>query len=189
MNSVPVRLTRMDTGCRACGPHQFSKNPSTVPFSRRCRATWNCPWCANAGGCTGRRKRCAAPLARWFALLGAQKRGLGIRLFPRFAAGGTGRAASQRHSLFATSLLRMAELSRPMGALYYKSAIEASIPFESSAISTDEPPHLKGPNGMDLVPEVRRTPAGTSLLLHRQDLPDGPSTSSPMERIPCKASH
>ncbi len=26
----------------------------------------------------------------------------------------------------------------------------------------------------DLVPEVRRTPAGTALLLHDQDLPDGP---------------
>jgi len=79
-----------------------------------------------------------------------------------------------RHSLFATSLLRMAELSRPMGALYYKIGDEASIPFESSAITTDAPPHLKGPNAMDLVPEVRRTPAGTSLLLHDQDLPDGP---------------
>lgn len=79
-----------------------------------------------------------------------------------------------RHSLFATSLLRMAELSRPMGALYYVIGDEARIPVDGVEIPTDEPPHLRGPNGIDLVPEVRRTPGHTDLLLHDQDLPDGP---------------
>ncbi|MBK6370386.1 MAG: hypothetical protein IPF64_11350 [Flavobacteriales bacterium] len=67
----------------------------------------------------------------------------------------------------------MAELSRPMGALYHTIGDEASIPLET-ATPTDEPPHLKGPEGLDLVPEVRRTASRTELLLHDQDLPDGP---------------
>jgi hypothetical protein len=46
-------------------------------------------------------------------------------------------------------------------------------PLET-ATPTDEPPHLKGPEGLDLVPEVRRTASRTELLLHDQDLPDGP---------------
>lgn len=79
-----------------------------------------------------------------------------------------------RHSLFATSLLRMAELSRPMGTLYHTIGDEARIALDGMATSTDEPPHLKGPNGTDLVPEVRRTPGRTDLLLHDADLPDGP---------------
>ena len=79
-----------------------------------------------------------------------------------------------RHSLFATSLLRMAELSRPMGALYHIIGDEARIPLAGIEIPTDEPPHLRGPGGLDLVPEVRRTPGHTDLLLHDQDLPDGP---------------
>ncbi|MBL7950199.1 MAG: BatA domain-containing protein [Flavobacteriales bacterium] len=79
-----------------------------------------------------------------------------------------------RHSLFATSLLRMAELSRPMGALYHIIGDEARIPLDGVEIPADEPPHLRGPSGIDLVPEVRRTPGRTDLLLHDQDLPDGP---------------
>lgn len=79
-----------------------------------------------------------------------------------------------RHSLFATSLLRMAELSRPMGALYYTIGDEASIPMDGTEPTGDEPPHVKGANGIDLVPEVRRTPGRTNLMLHDQDLPDGP---------------
>jgi hypothetical protein len=79
-----------------------------------------------------------------------------------------------RHSLFATSLLRMAELSRPMGALYHIIGDEARIPLDGVEIPADEPPHLRGPNSMDLVPEVRRTPGHTDLLLHDQDLPAGP---------------
>jgi len=79
-----------------------------------------------------------------------------------------------RHSLFATSLLRMAELSRPMGALYYTIGDEASIPMDGTGPTGDEPPHVKGANGIDLVPEVRRTPGRTNLMLHDQDLPDGP---------------
>jgi hypothetical protein len=79
-----------------------------------------------------------------------------------------------RHSLFATSLLRMAELSGPMGALYHTIGDEASIPLASSALVGEAPPHLKGRNGLDLVPEVRRTPGRTTLQLHDEDLPDGP---------------
>ena len=79
-----------------------------------------------------------------------------------------------RHSLFATSLLRMAELSRPMGALYYTIGDEASIPLDGTGPESEEPPHVKGANGIDLVPEVRRTPGRTNLMLHDQDLPDGP---------------
>jgi hypothetical protein len=79
-----------------------------------------------------------------------------------------------RHSLFATSLLRMAELSRPMGMLYHTIGDEARIPLSGISPNTDAPPHLKGPNGTDLVPEVRRTPGRTDLLLHDTDLPDGP---------------
>ncbi|MBX2973489.1 MAG: BatA and WFA domain-containing protein [Flavobacteriales bacterium] len=79
-----------------------------------------------------------------------------------------------RHSLFATSLLRMAELSRPMGTLYHTIGDEARIALDGISTGTDEPPHLKGPNGIDLVPEVRRAPGRTDLLLHDQDLPDGP---------------
>lgn len=79
-----------------------------------------------------------------------------------------------RHSLFATSLLRMAELSRPSGTLYHTIGDEARIAVNGLETVADEPPHLRGPNGMDLVPEVRQTAQGTELLLHDQDLPDGP---------------
>lgn len=79
-----------------------------------------------------------------------------------------------RHSLFTTSLLRMAELSRPMGALYHTIGDEATLPMDGTGPEREEPPHLRGPNGLDLVPEVRRTPGRTNLLLHDQDLPDGP---------------
>lgn len=79
-----------------------------------------------------------------------------------------------RHSLFATSLLRMAELSRPMGALYHTIGEVAHIALDGVELPADQPPHVKGPDGLDLVPEVRRTPGRTELLLHDQALPDGP---------------
>jgi len=79
-----------------------------------------------------------------------------------------------RHSLFATSLLRMAELSRPMGTLYHTIGDEARIALDGVEVPADLPPHLLGPNGLDLVPEVRNTPGRTELLLHDQALPDGP---------------
>jgi hypothetical protein len=102
------------------------KSPSTAPSSRPCRATWNCPWCANAGTSARLRAamcccacRMAAPTSR--AACGARQR---VPL--RFALGRK-RSNLTRHSLFATSLLRMAELSRPMGALYHTIGDEASI--------------------------------------------------------------
>lgn len=79
-----------------------------------------------------------------------------------------------RHALFPTSLLRMAELSRPMGALYHMIGDEASIPLEGSEIATEPPPRLRGPEGAELVPEIRRHGHGTSLVLHDQELPEGP---------------
>lgn len=38
----------------------------------------------------------------------------------------------------------------------------------------DAAPHLKGPGGIDVIPEVRRVVAGTSLVLHDEDLAPGP---------------
>ena len=87
-----------------------------------------------------------------------------------------------RHALFATSLLRMAELARPMGRLYSSIGADAVIPVEGIDPSTssggqlngEEAPHLRGPDGIDVVPEVRRAPGSTSLALHDEDLPPGP---------------
>lgn len=79
-----------------------------------------------------------------------------------------------RHALFATSLLRMAELARPMGRLYSTIGADAVIPVEGLALDGEEAPHLRGPDGMDVVPEVRRVPGSTSLALHDEDLPPGP---------------
>ncbi len=79
-----------------------------------------------------------------------------------------------RHALFATSLLRMAELSRPMGALYHTIGAEAVIPLDGMEIAGEQPPHLRGPDGIDLVPEVRRVSGSMALVVHDQDLPAGP---------------
>jgi hypothetical protein len=79
-----------------------------------------------------------------------------------------------RHALFATSLLRMAELSRPMGSLYHTIGEEALIPLGTVQLTGETPPRLHGPGGVDLVPEVRRTLNGTALVLHDQELPEGP---------------
>lgn len=89
---------------------------------------------------------------------------------PLAAAGGN----FSRHALFVTSLLRMAELARPMGALYHIIGQEAAIPLEGVEPSGEAPPHLLGPGGIDAIPEVRRTVAGTSLVLHDEDLVPGP---------------
>ena len=79
-----------------------------------------------------------------------------------------------RHALFVTSLLRMAEQARPMGALYHIIGQEAALPLEGMELDGEAPPHLKGPGGIDAIPEVRRTVAGTSLVLHDEDLVPGP---------------
>ncbi|MBS1940769.1 MAG: BatA domain-containing protein [Bacteroidetes bacterium] len=89
---------------------------------------------------------------------------------PLDEAGGT----FSRHALFVTSLLRMAELARPMGALYHIIGDEAAIPLEGVDLQGDAAPHLKGPGGIDVIPEVRRVVAGTSLVLHDEDLAPGP---------------
>jgi len=78
-----------------------------------------------------------------------------------------------RHALFATSLLRMAELSRPMGALYHIIGAEAMVPLEGVELIGDRVPRLRGPDGTSLVPEVRRMPGSTALVLHDEDLAGG----------------
>lgn len=78
-----------------------------------------------------------------------------------------------RHALFATSLLRMAELSKPMGALYHTVGSEAVIPVEGLAIAGDSPPHLLGPGGVDLLPELRPMPGGSQIALHDDEMPPG----------------
>jgi hypothetical protein len=78
-----------------------------------------------------------------------------------------------RHAFFITSLLRMAELSRPRGSLYHTIGAEVSIPLDGVELPGEAVPRLIGPEGIDLVPEVRRTPGGTGLVLHDQDLPSG----------------
>jgi hypothetical protein len=88
---------------------------------------------------------------------------------PLGEAGGT----FQRHALFPTSLLRMAELSRPMGTLYHILGEESIIPLEGVTLTGEGAAHLKGPDGIDLVPELRRTPAGNAVVLHDQDLVPG----------------
>lgn len=78
-----------------------------------------------------------------------------------------------RHAFFITSLLRMAELSRPMGPLYHTIGAEVSIPLDGVELAGDAVPHLSGPEGLDLVPEIRRSHTGSALVLHDQDLPGG----------------
>ncbi len=78
-----------------------------------------------------------------------------------------------QHALFVTSMLRMAELSRPMGALYHIIGAESNIALEGVDISGEEAPHLKGPDGTDLVPEVRNNLGTTSIALHDVDLAPG----------------
>jgi hypothetical protein len=89
---------------------------------------------------------------------------------PLDAAGGN----FSRHALFVTSLLRMAELARPMGALYHIIGAEAAIPLDGVDLHGDAAPHLRGPEGIDIIPELRRTVAGASLVLHDEDLRPGP---------------
>ena len=79
-----------------------------------------------------------------------------------------------RHALFATSLLRMAELSRPMGALYHTIGEQTMIPVGALPQEQDAPPRLRGPQGTEILPEVRTSPGGAALVVHDQDLPDGP---------------
>lgn len=78
-----------------------------------------------------------------------------------------------QHALFVTSLLRMAELSRPMGALYHIIGAESNIALEGVDISGEEAPHLDGPGGTDLVPEVKHNLGSTSIALHDVDLAPG----------------
>lgn len=79
-----------------------------------------------------------------------------------------------QHALFVTSLLRMAELSRPMGTLYHTIGDDVTIALEGVDLESEAAPHLKGPGGADIVPEVRRLPGTTAIALHDMDLRPGP---------------
>ena len=68
----------------------------------------------------------------------------------------------------------MAELSRPMGRLYHTIGEDAVITLEGLELTGDQPPRLLGPNGTELVPEIRRGSNSVGLVLHDQDLPEGP---------------
>ncbi len=78
-----------------------------------------------------------------------------------------------QHALFVTSLLRMAELSRPMGALQYAIGEGSVMPLEGVDIVGEAAPHLKGPDGSDRVPELRRSLTTTAIALHDEDLVPG----------------
>jgi hypothetical protein len=79
-----------------------------------------------------------------------------------------------RHGLFAATLLRMAELSRPSPPLYHHTNTAALLPLHGIDPPADRVPHLRGPGGLDLVPELRRVNGSSYLALHDEDLPDGP---------------
>lgn len=78
-----------------------------------------------------------------------------------------------RHALFATTLLRMAELSRPGIPAYVTIGHEAALPADGIDLRGEQPPKIQGPGGIELIPEVRRLGAGTSLVLHDEQLPAG----------------
>ncbi|HMN05066.1 MAG TPA: BatA domain-containing protein [Flavobacteriales bacterium] len=107
------------------------------------------------------------------AFLSATPFGKG-RVYLGAAPLGTAGGTFSRHALYVTSMLRMAELARPMGALYHIIGAEAAIPLEGVDLQGEAAPHLKGPEGIDVIPEVRRTVGGASLVLHDEDLAPGP---------------
>ena len=106
------------------------------------------------------------------AFLAAVGAGKGTLYLCASPLGGSVNAFTQ-HALFVTSLLRMAELSRPMGALYHAIGDGSAIPLETDVPPGDAALHLKGPDGLDVVPEMRRSSSGAALVLHDLDLPDG----------------
>lgn len=88
---------------------------------------------------------------------------------PLGAAGGN----FSDHALFVTSLLRMAELARPGGALYHIIGGEAVVALEGVDLPGEAPPQLRHVGGAALIPEVRRTVGGISLVLHDEDVAPG----------------
>jgi hypothetical protein len=78
-----------------------------------------------------------------------------------------------RHALFATSLLRMAELARPTGALYATIGAESLLPIDGVELPSETPPSLLGPGGMQAIPEVRRVSGSLSIVLHDAEAPPG----------------
>jgi hypothetical protein len=79
-----------------------------------------------------------------------------------------------RHGLFAATVLRMAELSRPSPPLYHYTNAAALLPLYGLDPPADRVPHLRGPGGTDIIPELRRVNGSAYLALHDEDLPDGP---------------
>ncbi|MCB0790501.1 MAG: BatA domain-containing protein [Flavobacteriales bacterium] len=79
-----------------------------------------------------------------------------------------------RHALFVTTLLRMAELSRSSGALYHIIGREDLIPIYGPTLSDERMPELHGPDGITVLPELRRQASGQGIIVHGADLPVGP---------------
>ncbi|QQR86363.1 MAG: BatA domain-containing protein [Flavobacteriales bacterium] len=96
-----------------------------------------------------------------------------------------------RHALFVTSLLRMAELSRPMGGLYHTIGRDGEAVLDIVP-QGDVVPHLIGPDGVDRVPALRRAGISPALLLDNEDLPTGSHTvvlgTDTVQRIALNAS-
>lgn len=78
-----------------------------------------------------------------------------------------------RHALFVTTLLRMAELSRPLGPLYHVIGADARLDLPGLVLAQDQTPKLMGPDGGQWLPEVRRSSGSTTLVLHDEDLQPG----------------
>lgn len=78
-----------------------------------------------------------------------------------------------RHALFVTTLLRMAELSRPMGPLYHVIGADARLDLPGLVLAQDQAPRLMGPDGSQWLPEVRRSSGSTTLVLQDEELRPG----------------
>ncbi|MCB0795862.1 MAG: BatA domain-containing protein [Flavobacteriales bacterium] len=78
-----------------------------------------------------------------------------------------------RHALFVTTILRMAENSRPSGPLFHVIGGMNSIPL-SVGLVQEAQYQLRGPDGVVLLPELRRSAQGPQITLHDEDLAPGP---------------
>jgi hypothetical protein len=75
-----------------------------------------------------------------------------------------------RHAIFVAGILRMAETSRPSGQLSYPIGEDVLIPITDVDLDGADVPHLIGPEGIDVVPELRRAGGRFKIVLHDNDL-------------------
>lgn len=78
-----------------------------------------------------------------------------------------------QHALFVTTILRMAESSKPAGLPYQVIGSEGLLLVEGADPKGDRPVELRGPGEVTLLPEMRRTGQGLSLRVHGEDIPPG----------------